>query len=151
MARAGSCQTPVVHLFKEDKNGISDWEAFFQLPGWCHVFTLGRRIHSAESRCKRVWSQVLRMMRNTYSFLIRVNIYQSALTLTNHYIKHKVSLWKSSECMFISFFRHSTCQGDRAHITFLFSLSPLRILTSCPHNISEKNLNTGEINPRKST
>ncbi|KAJ8777530.1 hypothetical protein J1605_014420 [Eschrichtius robustus] len=42
MARAGSCQTPVVHLFKEEKNGISDWEAFFQLPGWCHVFTLDK-------------------------------------------------------------------------------------------------------------
>ena len=45
-----------------------------------------------------------------------------------------------SEHMFISFFRHSTCQSDRAHITLLFSLSPLRILISHPQNSSGKKI-----------
>ena len=51
--------------------------------------------------------------------------------------------------MFISFFRHSTCQSARAHITLRFSLSPLRLLISHPQNISEKKLITAEISPRK--
>ena len=186
MARAGSCHAPVVHLFKEEKKGIiSGWEAFFQLPGLCHVSTLGRRTCSTESRCKRVstfdyssWEQQGILIHSSSESIATI-----ALTLTDHFLENKVSLWKSSvllvveslshvwlfatpwpvahqaplsmgffsEHMFISFFRHSTCQSDRAHITLLFSLSPLRILISHPQNSSgKKNLNTGEINPRKS-
>ena len=75
-------------------------------------------------------------MRNTNSFLIKVNIYcKLCLIFTHHSIKHKASIWKSSDHMFIHFSRHSTYQGDRAHIPSLFSRSPLRILVSCLHNV----------------
>lgn len=57
-----------------------------------------------------------------------------SLTVPNQYIKHKVSLWKSLEYVFVSFFRHS--QGGRA----LVSLSPFRIPVSYLHNVSPVDL-----------
>ena len=109
MARAGSCHVPVVHLFKEEKKGIiSGWEAFFQLPGLCHVSTLGRRTCSTESRCKRVstfdhssWEQQGILIHSSSESIATI-----ALTLTDHYLEHKVSLWKSSVLLVVESLSH---------------------------------------------
>lgn len=153
-SRAGSHQPSVVQLLKEEKQWRL-WLGGLLSTSWMvpcfssrkKSLLCGVQVWKGFS----IWSQVQRIMRNTYLFLIRVTVYHSPLlTFANHYIRHKMSLWKSSKCTFISFLRHSTCQGDRAYVPFLFSLSLLRILVSFLHNVSEKCLNTDEINPRRS-